>query len=303
MTRSQRAAGALAALLCIAAVPLVAQDHPLLSAYPGSTLQDRKVAEFDRYQRIIGAKDEASQTEPLEGKVTRLRYRNPAERSTLEIIGNYRQALEAAGLRVDYECEGSAACASSGIGWKQIPGWNSINGLNLGAVRDVRYFTGRLQTEGGVAFVSIGVNPQVHHVHVVELQAMETGLVSVDAAALGAGLDREGRVVLDGIFFDTDSATLKAESEAALEQAALLLRQRPELRLHVVGHTDAQGSLAHNLQLSAARARSVMQALTARHGIDGQRLDAHGVGPLAPRASNAAEAGRANNRRVELVAM
>lgn len=281
----------------------LAQDHPLVSPYAGSTQQERKVAEFDRYERIIGAQDDGSLTESVEGNVTRLRYRNPPSRSTLEIIGNYRQALKAAGLKIDYECEGSAACASTGVGWKKIPGWNSINGMNLGAVRDVRYFTGRLQHEGGVAVVAVGVNPNVHYVHVVELGKMETGLVAVDAAALGSGLDRDGRVVVEGIFFDTDSATLKPESDAALQEVASLLQQRPTLRLYVVGHTDAQGGLAHNLQLSAARARSVVTQLGDRFGVDIRRLDPHGVGPLSPKASNAADSGRAANRRVELVAM
>ena len=280
-----------------------AQDHPLVSPYAGSTQQERKVADFDRYARIIGAEDEASLTESVEGTVTRLRYRNPPGRSTLEIIGNYRQALEAAGLKIDYECEGGAACASAGVGWKKIPGWTSINGMNLGAVRDVRYFTGRLQHEGGVALVSVGVNPNVHYVHVVELGEMETGLVAVDAAALGSGLDRDGRVVVEGIFFDTDSAVLKPESDAALQEVASLLQQRPTLRLYVVGHTDTQGSLAHNLQLSAARARSVMTRLGDRFGVDVNRLDPHGVGPLSPEASNRTDSGRASNRRVELVAM
>lgn len=290
-------------LLALACAPAAAQDHPLVSPYAGSTQQEREFADFDRYQRVVGAQDGASLTESVEGKVTRLRYRNPPGRSSLEVVSNYRQALEAAGLRVDYECEGSADCASTGVGHRNIPGWNSLNGMNLGAVRDVRYFTGRLQHEGGTAFVSVGVNPSVHFIHVVELGAMETGLVRVDAAALGQGLEREGRVVVEGIFFDTDSARLKPESDAALQEVASLLQQRPELRLYVVGHTDAQGRLAHNLQLSAARASSVVEALTQRFGVAAGRLDPHGVGPLSPQASNGAESGRAVNRRVELVAM
>ena len=289
----------LAALLV--ATPLAAQDHPLVSPYPGSKLTDRKAADFEQYTRIIGAEGEASLTEQIEGRVTRLKYHNPEGRSPREIVANYRQALEAAGMRVDYACEGSASCRSTGVGWKQIPSWNALNGLNLGAVKDVHYVTGTLQHEGRTAIVSVGANPNVHHLHVVELQAMQTGLVVVDAAALGKGLDRDGRVVLDGIFFDTDSATLQAASDAALEQAATLLQQRPTLKLYVVGHTDAQGSLAHNLGLSKARAASVVQALTTRFGVAAGRLDPHGVGPLSPRASNAAEPGRANNRRVELV--
>lgn len=290
----------LVALACVT-LPLMAQDHPLLTPYPGSEQTARMVADFDAYARVVGMKDEASVTEVVEGKVTRLRYRNPKDRSTLEILANYRQALEAAGLIVDHECSGRQACASAGVGHRQIPGWTEINGMNLGAASDVRYFTGRLAHEGGTAYVAIGVNPSVHHVHVVEVREMAGGLVTVDAAALGQALDRDGRVVVDGILFDTDSARLQPASDPALEQVARLLRERPAVRLHVVGHTDSQGGFGHNQRLSADRAASVVQALSTRFGIDAGRLQAHGVGPLAPAAGNGTEAGRAKNRRVEIV--
>jgi outer membrane protein OmpA-like peptidoglycan-associated protein len=165
----------------------------------------------------------------------------------------------------------------------------------------VRYFTGKMSHEGGTAYVAVGVNPSVHFVHVVEIQAMQQGLVKVDAAALGQALDRDGRVVVEGIYFDTDSARLQPASDAALGEIARLLRERSGIRLYVVGHTDSQGSFAHNQRLSADRAASVVEALGARFGVARERLAAHGVGPLAPAAGNASEAGRAQNRRVEIV--
>ncbi|GMU42503.1 MAG: hypothetical protein AMXMBFR25_04890 [Lysobacterales bacterium] len=288
-------------LLAAAAAAAADGDHPLLSAYPGSTISKREALEFAEYQRIVGMADDASQTEQLAGRLTRIRYRNPQGRSTLEIAANYRQALEGAGLRVDYECVGRDACASSGIGWRKIPSWDAINGMNVGAVADVRYFTGRLRHAGGEAYVAIAINPNVHHVHILEVQAMQQGLVVADAAVLGSALDHEGRVVVDGIYFDTDSARLQPASDAALQQVAKLLGERPALKLHVVGHTDSQGGFAHNQKLSAERAASVVAALTQRFGIAAARLAAHGVGPLAPAAGNGSDAGRARNRRVEIV--
>ena len=88
---------------------------------------------------------------------------------------------------------------------------------------------------------------------------------------------------------------------AALSAVAAYLSDHPELRFHVVGHTDAQGSFDHNTRLSQQRAASVVAALVRDHGIAADRLDAHGVGPLAPVFSNVSDAGRARNRRVELV--
>ena len=71
--------------------------------------------------------------------------------------------------------------------------------------------------------------------------------------------------------------------------------------MHVVGYTDNVAALDLNMKLSKSRAEAVVQALATRHGIASGRLIPHGVGPLAPIASNDAEPGRAKNRRVELV--
>ncbi len=70
----------------------------------------------------------------------------------------------------------------------------------------------------------------------------------------------------------------------------------------MVGHTANVGNLASNMTLSKQRAEAVVNALVNDHRIAAARLIANGVGPLAPVASNAAEEGRAKNRRVELVA-
>lgn len=81
---------------------------------------------------------------------------------------------------------------------------------------------------------------------------------------------------------------------------AKLLRRQPALQAFVVGHTDSQGGLDANLALSRARAQAVVDALAKGHQIDLKQLTAAGVASYAPMASNAAEAGRAMNRRVEL---
>jgi outer membrane protein OmpA-like peptidoglycan-associated protein len=286
--------------LVLAASHAAQAEHPLLTTYPGSTVTRNETVDYAEYQRIVGARDGASLTETVSGKLTRLAYRNPDGRSAQEIATNYREALVAAGLAVDYTCEGREACASTGRG-RDNPGWNAINGMNVGIAADVRYFSGRMTYGENTAYVSVAVSPSVHHVHIVEVQAMERGLVVADAAALGRALDRDGRAVVDGIYFETDSAVLQAASDPALTEVARLLTTRPELRLYVVGHTDARGSFAHNQRLSAARAESVATALVERSGIARARLSAHGVGPLAPATGNASDDGRARNRRVEIV--
>ena len=85
-----------------------------------------------------------------------------------------------------------------------------------------------------------------------------------------------------------------------LAEVVKLLQENPPLRLAVEGHTDDAGTPAHNQQLSESRAQAVMRDLTSQ-GIAASRLLARGFGQTKPLADNATEAGRAKNRRVELV--
>ncbi|MFQ5736510.1 MAG: OmpA family protein [Thermodesulfobacteriota bacterium] len=126
-------------------------------------------------------------------------------------------------------------------------------------------------------------------------------MVKVDANALSAEIDRTGHASIYGILFDTDKAEVKPESKQALGEIAKLLKQRAELKLYVVGHTDSVGSLDYNLDLSRRRAASVVKVLVQDYGIDRKRLKPAGVGPLAPVLANSSDGGRAKNRRVELV--
>lgn len=129
----------------------------------------------------------------------------------------------------------------------------------------------------------------------------EVGAISVSAGQMAQQLDQTGRVALYGIFFDTDSDRIKPSGQNTVQQIAQLLRNRPQLKLLVVGHTDNQGSFDYNQALSVRRARAVVAALVSSQGIAAGRLKPLGVGYAAPRASNASAVGRARNRRVELV--
>lgn len=126
-------------------------------------------------------------------------------------------------------------------------------------------------------------------------------MVLVEAGELQRGLDAQGRVALYGLYFDTDKADMRADSQPQLAEIAKLLQASAQLQVLVVGHTDAQGALDYNRDLSQRRAQSIVEALVSQHGIARQRLSAVGVGMAAPVASNRDEAGRALNRRVELV--
>lgn len=120
------------------------------------------------------------------------------------------------------------------------------------------------------------------------------------ADPMADALAKDGRVAVYGINFDFDSATIRAESTAVLEQVAALLRAEPGLGIAIEGHTDDVGDDAFNQSLSEKRANAVKEWL-AKAGIDAGRLQAVGKGESAPLASNGTDIGRAQNRRVELV--
>jgi outer membrane protein OmpA-like peptidoglycan-associated protein len=135
---------------------------------------------------------------------------------------------------------------------------------------------------------------------IIRVSAMEQSVV-VSAEQIATAMGAEGKVVFYGIYFDTDKATLKAESAPTLAEMAKWLKTNAAAKVFIVGHTDMQGPVERNRTLSRDRAAAVIAALVKDHGITVDRLTADGVGPLAPAASNADEAGRAKNRRVEMV--
>jgi outer membrane protein OmpA-like peptidoglycan-associated protein len=107
------------------------------------------------------------------------------------------------------------------------------------------------------------------------------------------------RIILRGVNFDFDKATIRPDAVAILDEAVEILREQPGIDVSVDGHTDAVGSDEYNERLSERRARAVADYL-ARHGIDRARLQPRGFGESHPVASNDSAEGRAQNRRVEL---
>lgn len=134
---------------------------------------------------------------------------------------------------------------------------------------------------------------------VVEREGFRQTAALLQADALKQQLDADGRVAIQ-VHFAVDEAAILPESQPQIDQVLALLEQDPTLRLAVEGHTDSSGGAERNRALSQARAESVAAALVAR-GIATERLSAAGYGPDRPVADNGDEAGRARNRRVELV--
>ena len=243
------------------------EDHPLLNRLEGFYIEGCKDEAFSSYKF-----NTPEGRRPVDGHLISISYKRPSsapEMSGLEMIRNYTNAITAIGGTVVYQGKYSAS---------------------MKVVVDDRE-------------VWVEVSPygkRAYRLDFVEKQMMAQQVIA-DADALLADLDRAGHVVLRGVFFDTDKAVVKPESETALTEIAKLLKDNPEMTAFIVGHTDVTGSFEHNIDLSNRRAAAVVEALVANHGVSAERLTPRGVGPLAPVASNDTEAGRALNRRVEIV--
>jgi OOP family OmpA-OmpF porin len=112
-------------------------------------------------------------------------------------------------------------------------------------------------------------------------------------------LEEKGKIELYGIYFDTDKAILKPESEATLQKVLALINKNPGQKLEIGGHTDSQGDDAYNLELSDKRAQAVLKWLKDNNA-NTSNVSSKGYGETEPVADNSMETGRALNRRVEI---
>lgn len=270
-------------------------DSPLVTRYPGSIIDNYKTRQFDEFSFPVGAvtSQGAPKVQRLEGKITRIEYAYPKDRSPLEVYRNYESALKKAGFVSIFTCSGDACGIAR---FHQTADW-SDNWYGAGHYQ----FSGKLSRPEGDLYVSLHVAPETTNLDLIETKPMEGGLVTVTAAALQGDIGTTGHAAIYGIFFDTSKADIKAESAPALQEIGRLLALDPKLKLYIVGHTDGTGELQMNMDLSRRRAEGVLKALSASYGVAADRMQAFGSGPLNPVASNKDEAGRAKNRRVELV--
>ncbi len=294
-------------------------DHPMITRYAGSVIDGYEVHGFNEYILPTGPaiRDDNGNRVPseklsLEGRITRILYRGPEGRSTLEIFRNYRTALESAGFEVLFSCS-DKECGYL-FHWllykdRKMIKTTKTSGSAFDRPEDIRYLSAKKTAEDGaiihvsllVAIDSIWTKKPVTLLEVIKIKSMDTAMVSANAEVMAEGIDATGHIAIYGIYFDTDSDSLKAKSDSTLEEIGKLLTKRPSLKLLVVGHTDSQGGYDYNMSLSQRRAAAVVKALTQRFGVDAMRLKPAGVGYLSPVATNDTADGQAQNRRVELV--
>lgn len=291
-------------------------DHPMFSRYPGSRMLRYQQQQFAQTKLATGFVDKNKPAEPtqqvFEGSATTIIYDLVGPQSALEVFRNYEQALGRAGLKTLLSCFnqtcGNKLPTALFRGNYREPlyrrmmydtidntssdfGYVSASGTVNGAPFAAGVFVGRPRA-GSRVFVGLDI---------VEGAGMKTDQIVVDLAKLTNDIREQGKVVLSGIYFDTDKDSVKPESEQALAAILDYLQKNPQQSFFVVGHSDTAGSYEHNVDLSRRRAQAVVAALTGKSSAAKARLTAVGIGPVAPAGTNANDDGRARNRRVELV--
>jgi OmpA-OmpF porin, OOP family len=278
-------------------------DHPMFSRYPDSRIIFYQTVAFEEHNLATKKQESPRFTElsslRVDGKYTDIVYEHAPDRSSLEVVNNYKEALAKGGFQTIFECKGISGCGYT----------SAIKGTRYTGIvvnEDGRYLAAKLTQPKGNVYVSLLASQFGGKLRmrltVVEAKPMESGLIRYTAQAMSDDIRNTGRAVLYGVLFDTDKTEPTAASAPAVADIAEVLRKDPALKLLVVGHTDKVGTYEYNLNLSQRRADAVVKQLVGQHQINASRLRAVGVGYAAPVATNQTDEGKAKNRRVELVA-
>jgi outer membrane protein OmpA-like peptidoglycan-associated protein len=264
-----------------------AKDHPAVKRYPGTVITNFEQKEFEEFEFPLADDPEKGGDAPVKVKKVEGRYYladsdYPENTTCTQVIRNYENAFKAAGLTLHKGTQPPMA-----IGWNEGK-WVSAEG--------------RANGKGGQLYILQTCNPgEPTNGRLVVVEASEMAQkVEIDAGAMADEIANTGRIALYGIQFATGKADITPDSAKTLEQIGQLLKNKPDWKLRVEGHTDNVGKAKANLDLSKKRAEAVKAYLVKNHGVAATRLTAEGYGDTKPLAPNTDEAGRAKNRRVEL---
>ena len=299
-----------AALLCCVAWPLYALDLSLPTTARETASRDSALDQ--QPLPIAPYADGILPARILEGPVTRRAYRIASSGLTpLQILTPLRTQLEAAGYSVLLDCN-QDACGGFDFRFAldvlpapnmyvNIRAYHFVSAELPGTDTAVTLLASAAAGAGYLQIIQIGT-AQTPHGATPDADAIAPAQDTTGAVDdVTADLLARGHVVLSTLEFAVGTTSLNGAENAGLSAIADLMTSRPGLRIAVVGHTDTVGGLDTNITVSRARARAVRDALIEKYGVAPDRVEADGMGYLAPIASNLTSAGREANRRVEVI--
>lgn len=251
----------------------------------------------------------------LEGKLRQSAWKiDQPGQTTLEILSPLREQIRQQGFEIIFECD-TADCGGFDFRFATTVLPEPAMHVDLG---DFRFLSAQRGAEGLSLMVSRSSSAgfvQLIHIGPPDAAPITLPNTPLPASAetppptaqtavmgdFGAALVASGSVTLGDIVFPSGSANLSDENLPSLQNLAGWMEQNPAMTVAIIGHTDASGALEANIALSRKRAEAVRQRLIAKYAISPNRVEAQGVGYLAPVASNLTEGGREKNRRVEVM--
>ena len=258
-------------------------------------------------------------TVPAEGEITQQAWKISASGLTsLQILDPLKKQLAEEGFEVVFECE-TETCGGFDFRFETDVMPEPAMHVDLG---DFRFLAAKRKGVEAPEYVTLLVS-RSHNAGFVQLMrvgeptdktelvasskspalttATEAPLDDRPVLPLERALQETGHYILEDLVFQTGSSDLGDGDFTSLATLADYIKSHPDRTFALVGHTDAEGSLAGNIALSKKRAASVVRRLINDYGIAKKQISAEGNGFLSPRASNLTEDGRAQNRRVEVI--
>lgn len=266
-------------------MPSAVEDHPVLDRFPDAEIVEAQFRENINHTLVLGSLQRSREqvipeaSERIRGNVTQLLYEIPQDYSGADVYEFYRQQMEEKSYTELFNCVGRA-CGSSNY-WA-----NDIfrNRILYGPERNQYYMAMRtnfgIENEPAMSiYIITRTNRRIYaYVEIIETGGGLPPINAIEPDDVLSILQQDGSAVLPGIEF-TAADELTGDSD--LSYLIEILNSDDSLRIYLVGHLQGSQPLAQLMQRSLQRAINLRQELVNR-GVDGDRIVAQGVGPLAP---------------------
>lgn len=303
-------------LICMSGLTSInVSAQPVVGAFEGSAERSTFETQFDSFTYAHGDGADPS-IERIEGSIFSRVLLKPEDKSNLEVLRSYERELQAAGFTILLSMTPADVNPQNLVRTVYRAPNNDLESRSYARVNGApisgdlariatfgHFYLVASQTQGATTLLVSIVLERERHLYLIDevtIASMETGTVTLSLERMRSQIEDAGRIAIYDVQFATGSAEIDPNSSDALAIIASYLNETAG-GFYIIGHTDDTGTLMGNMTLSAERAAAIRDALVADYGIDSDRLVTRGVGPVSPISNNKSEAGRALNRRVEIV--